>query len=160
MRKIDWGAIRAEYISTDESYRSLAAKYGVAQASIVAHSKKEGWIAEREKHREKVVQKRIKAKADLEARTRERINVVVDKLLLEIERGLENGSIKASGKGFRDVTGALKDIKELREIRDPLEKQEQMARIEKLRADAKRANEIMGADITITLAPDLEEYTS
>ena len=43
----DWKKIKTEYITTETSYRKLAQKYGLDQATIARRAKKEGWVSNR-----------------------------------------------------------------------------------------------------------------
>ena len=157
--EIDWVAVRVAYVTSRDNYHTVAAKFDITPSMVAKRMRAEGWVKQRKKYQEDLSKRKTASIAKDETRKRERIFEVADKLLESIERGLADGTIPAPGKGYRDVTGALKDIKEIRELRNPLEEQEQIARIERLRAEAKRANETTGADIKITIAPDLEEYT-
>jgi hypothetical protein len=157
--EIDWVAVKVAYVSGKESFRALAKRFELTESAVKRRMVAEGWYAERKKYQADLVKRQTRSIAKDETRKRERIFKVADKLLDIIEQGLADGSIPGQGRSYRDVTGALKDIKDIREIRDPLQEQEQIARIERLRAEAKRANEITGADIKITIAPELEEYT-
>ena len=157
--EVDWGAVKVAYITGLEGSRAVAAKFGVSEKMMQRKMAQEGWFAEKKKYQADLAKAKTRTIAKDETRKRERIFEVADKLLDIIEKGLADGSIPGRGKSYRDVTGALKDIKDIREIRDPLQEQEQIARIERLRAETKRAQEMVNADITITIAPDLEEYT-
>ncbi len=55
----DWNAIRAEYITTNISYRKLAEKAGVPFRTLADHARKESWAQGREKHRNSVVNKTV-----------------------------------------------------------------------------------------------------
>lgn len=46
----DWKAIETEYITTNTSYRKLADKYGIDQATISRKAKKEDWVSKRQHH--------------------------------------------------------------------------------------------------------------
>lgn len=155
----DWVAVRVAYVTGQDSYKAVADRYGIPHSAVQRRMKNEGWYAERQKYRENLAKKKTSNVAKQELAKRERIFLVADRMLDIIEQGLADGTIPGNGKGFRDVTGALKDIKDIKELRNPLEEQEQIARIERLRAETKRAQEMVNADITITIAPELEEYT-
>ena len=49
----DWKKIEAEYITTETSYRKLADKYGVDQATIARRAKKHDWVSKRQHHADK-----------------------------------------------------------------------------------------------------------
>ena len=50
----DWLKVRAEYESSQTSYRKLAAKYGVSAKTVERHSQKEGWRKARAEYRQEV----------------------------------------------------------------------------------------------------------
>ena len=156
---VDWVAVRMAYVTGNVGYAQIAKKYGVSTSIVQKHMAKEGWVEEKKRYQAELAKRKASNIAKSEAAKRERIFEVADKMLDIIEQGLADGTIPGNGKGFRDVTGALKDIKDIKELRNPLEEQEQIARIERLRAETKRAQEMVNADITITIAPELEEYT-
>ena len=45
-RKIDWDAIKTEYVTTDISQRALIEKYKVNNVDLAKHSKNEKWVEE------------------------------------------------------------------------------------------------------------------
>ena len=159
IKDIDWVAIRTEYVSGRMGYIALAKKHGLAQSTVRDHMVSEGWYEAKKKHQAQLADRKAANIIRDEAKKRERIYIVADKVLDMIEQGLADGTIPGNGKGYRDVTGALKDIKDIKEIRNHLEEQEQIARIERLRAETQRAKDMVGADIKITISPELEEYT-
>lgn len=57
MAKIDWAAIKAEYISTTVSTRVLAEKYGASASSLMKRAASEKWSAERKKQGSKIEEK-------------------------------------------------------------------------------------------------------
>ena len=57
----DWKKIKAVYITGDESYRALAARFDVPFRTIADRAKKEGWVARRAKHRERIVTRACRA---------------------------------------------------------------------------------------------------
>ena len=44
-KRIDWNAIRAEYIGGGISQRKLAKKYGIAEGTMLQRANVEGWKA-------------------------------------------------------------------------------------------------------------------
>ena len=67
-KRIDWNAIRAEYIGGGISQRKLAAKYGVSWRTLQDRAKREGWSEAKDDTRAKAVsitcQKAAEAAAD------------------------------------------------------------------------------------------------
>lgn len=137
----DWKAIKTEYITTDTSYRKLAEKYGIDQATIARRAKKEDWVSSRQQHD-------IKTQAEMQAAVGKeqvdraaRLMRVADKLLCKIEQSVDHyivDEIFVDKQSLRQITGALKDIKEIQGIKSDADIQEQEARIAKLRREAEK----------------------
>ena len=137
----DWKAIKTEYITTDTSYRKLAEKYGIDQATIARRAKKEDWVSSRQQHD-------IKTQAEMQAAVGKeqvdratRLMRVADKLLCKIEQSVDRyivDEIFVDKQSLRQITGALKDIKDIQGIKSEADIQEQEARIAKLRREAEK----------------------
>ena len=122
-KRIDWNAIRAEYISGGISYRQIAKKYDIAFGTVRHHAQVEKWVKEREIAEHKVntitAQKAAEAAAD-------NATVAADlkkALLLRLKRIEEHYPMDATevrtriGASIavyriRDLTGAYKDLTE------------------------------------------------
>lgn len=67
----DWARIKSEYITSEISQRALAKKYGVSNGAVSKHAKAEGWDAEKETHKETLVnsvkQKAVEKVSDAES---------------------------------------------------------------------------------------------
>ena len=164
----DWQAIKAEYITTDTSYRKLAKKYDVGYQAICHRSKEEGWIAEREQYTNKTVSKAIEKISSKQAEKLTRINSLADKLLEKLEQAVgeldkviivhkekvEEGNTETTTEyreaqdgglvdraGLRQLTAALKDIKEVQMLQSELDRREQEARIANLQKQAEKEDE-------------------
>lgn len=163
----DWQKIKTEYITTDTSYRKLAQKYGVRYATLQARAKEEKWTELRDQHRTSTVSKSLTKISNKQAAKLARIECITDKLLNKLEQAVDELDleiIKRKTKvddgltetttetmeaveggivdraGLRHLTAALKDLKEIQMLKSELDRQEQEARIEKLRADAQQRN--------------------
>lgn len=128
----DWQAIKTEYITTETSYRKLAVKYGVSRVQIGNVGKEEGWVELRRQHLDRTVTKTVAAVEDAQARRAAKLLTVSDKLLLKIE-AIADRPGALTEKGIRDLTAAVKDLKEIQGIKSDLDKKEQQARIDALR---------------------------
>ncbi len=109
----DWKKIKAEYIRGGVSLRKLAEKYSVSFSAIFRRSKKEKWTDLRMQSEEKANAKIVENVASQEAERTDMFNTIADKLLQQINDGIENGTIFVLNK-YRDITGALKDLKEIK----------------------------------------------
>lgn len=152
----DWQAIKTEYITTDTSYRKLAQKYGVNYQAICHRSKEEGWIEQREQYRNSTITKTLEKISQKEANRAAKIHSVADKLLRKIEAMVDSEE-PMSEKGIRALTAAVKDLKEIQSVRTELDKQEQEARIAKLRREAENDDDTADV-IEVVFAAGPEEW--
>ena len=120
-KRIDWNAIRAEYIGGGISQRKLAKKYGVSETTLMKKANAEGWhdlrAAADSKSTAEAQQRTADAVAD-NAVIAERIK---KKMLLRLERieakypldatevRTKQGNSMAIFK-LRDLTGAWRDL--------------------------------------------------
>lgn len=58
-RRIDWDAIKTEYVTTDISQRALISKYKVNNVDLAKHSKNEEWVRLRKEYKAKATSKAI-----------------------------------------------------------------------------------------------------
>lgn len=131
----DWLKIKTEYITTDTSYRKLAEKYGVNYSVIGARARAEGWVEERTQFIHKTHTKTLEEISKNQAKRAAQIYKVADKLLLKIEAKAD-GKNPMKEKDIRALTAALRDLKEIQNVRSDLDRQEQEARIANLRKQA------------------------
>ena len=153
----DWQAIKTEYITTDTSYRKLAQKYGVSHVQIGNVGKQENWVELRRQHLDKTLAKTVEKISKQEAERAAKIHSVADKLLLKIEAMVDSEE-PLSEKGIRALTAAVKDLKEIQNVRTDLDRKEQEARIANLRkqADKEDGN---NEPIQVIIGDDLMEYS-
>ena len=160
---IDWKTIETEYVTTDISHRQLAEKYGIGRSRLSQYASKEKWKEKRDKHRAKTVSKAVNAVSNKQASKLARIDGITDKLLSKLEKAVEELDLSVIKKktkiddglvetttevleteeggivdraGLRHLTAALKDLKEIQMLKSELDRQEQEARIDKLRKEA------------------------
>ena len=157
----DWNAIKTEYI-TDEttSYRKLGKKYGVSHNVIGARAVKEGWVELRQQHLDKTLSKTLSAISNGQARRAARVQTVADKLLDKIEEAVDNLDMKElflDKQALRQVTAAMKDIKDILMIKSEADLREQDARIRNLEKQAEKTDE--SNDVTVVIGAEAEEYS-
>ena len=131
----------------------MAKKYNVPQNTLYKRAKDEKWVDAKKQHREKTVAKAVAVVEKGQAKRLSRLLIVTDKLLEKIERLVENlseGDLIVDKKGLKDLTGAIKDIKDIQSVKSSIDLQEQQARIDKLRKDAENKSDAPQA-ITITI---------
>lgn len=152
----DWQKIRAEYITTDISYRKLADKYGLDQATVARRAKKEDWVSKRQHHADKTQAKILSADTKNKADRASRLMTVADKLLKKVEVLVDKDDYLSAG-AIKNLSDALKNIRETQMIRSDQDIREQEARIAKLQKETeKQDNE--KSSITITLEGSLSDY--
>lgn len=146
----DWKRIKTEYITTDTSYRKLAAKYDVPMSTLTRIAIKEKWVEARERYKNKVVTKTVEKMAAKEANKLAKLRTMTDSMVNVVE-GIFNdpeqfqrhlvqtrdGQIwdveervfkKIDTKAIKDITAALKDLSTiLRNVYDLPTVQEQAA---------------------------------
>lgn len=151
----DWKKIEAEYITTETSYRKLAQKYGLNQATIAQKAKAEDWVGKRKQQASTaqalILEKDINKKVDRATR----LKTVADKLLDRVENLVaQDDHLTASA--IKNLSDALKNIKEAQMIRTQEDIAEQKARIAKLQNEAHKVDS--EKSITITLEGSLSDY--
>lgn len=151
----DWKRIEAEYITTETSYRKLAQKYGLNQATIAQRAKAEDWVGKRKRQASTTQAKIIGAVEGQKVNRAVRLQRVADKLLDKVEQILDEPGGVASGS-LRNISATLRDIKEIQMIRPELDVKEQEARIANLQKQAEKDER--NASVTVTLEGELAEY--
>jgi hypothetical protein len=154
----DWKAIETEYITTNTSYRKLADKYGIDQATISRKAKKEDWVSKRQHHisktQAKILTADVKGKVDRAAKL-----IGVSDLLLDRVKSLveDHPEFLMNTQSMKNISGVLKDIKEIQMIKSEADLREQEARIANLRKQAEKDDKEKPS-ITITLEGGLSDY--
>lgn len=153
-----WQEIKNEYVTTDISIRGIQKKYGIPYNRIRDRADVEGWNNERDDFRAKINRKSIDLLVEHKAEECTRAFRVANVILDKIEEIVENIDT-TSPDALRDIKSATSSIKDLKEIgffRADLDKQEQMARINKLRKDAEE--EQKDTNITVIIDDDVKKY--
>lgn len=181
----EWLKIKTEYITTDTSYRKLAEKYGVNYQTICARSKAEGWIKLREQHRNRTFTKTVNKISGQQAKQAAKINDLADKLLVKLEQAIEELDLQVTTNkiktvtgdteqtmefkvaseggtvdraGLRQLTAALRELKDIKGELSDLDRQEQQARIANLQKQAAKNDDAKAGSVTIQLAGGLDKY--
>lgn len=152
----DWQDIKTEYITTKTSFRKLADKYGLNKDTIWKKAKDEGWEDLRRQHIDNVQTKILDADTEQKVDRAVRLMTVADKLLAKVEEWVEMGE-PISANSIKNLSDAIKNIKEVQMIRTEEDVEEQKARIAKLRKEAEK-EENTDNTIVIQFAAGSEEY--
>ena len=159
---MDWNSIKQDYI-TDESssYRKLASKYGISHNVIGAKAVKEGWVEAKKQYWDKTLEKTLNAMSSAQAKRASRLQTITDKLLTKIEDAVDDLNMHElflDRQALRQITAALKDIKDIQMIRSDADLREQEARIRNLEKQAQA--EETDAEIKVTIEGDIEVYSN
>lgn len=153
----DWKKIEAEYITTETSYRKLAQKYGLNQATIAQKAKAEDWVGKRKQQASTaqalILEKDITKKVDRATR----LKTVADKLLDRVE-DLVAQDDHLTASAIKNLSDALKNIKEAQMIRTQEDIEEQKARIAKLQKEVQREDNHR-EPIRVIIDDGLNEYS-
>lgn len=151
----DWQAIKTEYITTGTSYRKLSEKYGISANQVCNVGKKEGWVQLRRQYLDKTVAKTLNAVSSEQAKRAVKIAGVADKLLEKIEAYIEAVDPETmNAKSMRSIAGALKDLRDVHNIKTDADIREQEARIRKLQKEAKEENKNERIQVTLNIPED------
>lgn len=162
-RRIDWDAIKTEYVTTDISQRELMKKYRLNSRYVNKHSREEGWVQARKAYKAKMASKVIAKSCNKRAtelskvldasfRIRDTIYDAVDdpkqfrRYLVQYGTGKgefdteERIYDKVDTKAIREMTQALKAVEGLiRSLNNiPTEAEEQKLRIERERFELEK----------------------
>ena len=153
----DWEKIKGEYLTnTEVSIRDLAQKYGVHYTTIGKKASKEGWQELRQQQTNTTLTKILTAVTNQKVDRAARLMTVADKLLNKVEQAVDQeGPISAGA--IKNLSDALKNIRETQMIRSEQDIREQEARIAKLQKEAEKQDNDKSS-ITITLEGGLSDY--
>lgn len=152
---MDWKRIKAEYIAGGTSYRKLADKYGVSRTTLERKAKDEKWGDLRRQKEGMTAAKIVETISDNEARKAVDIIDVADTLLAKVTDIME--TMVVDTQSFKQLTSALKDLKDIKGYKSAIDIQEQEARIEKLRREAMRDDDKTD-EIEVTFNAGPEEW--
>lgn len=122
-KRIDWNAVRAEYIAGGISQRKLAKKHGVTYAALRSRADSDGWVALRDETERRTnaetTQKVAEAAADNATLAQDfRKRLLLRLLRIEAKYPFDATEIRThEGKNtvtfrIRDLTAAYKDLTE------------------------------------------------
>lgn len=136
---MDWRKIKTEYITTGTSYRKLCKKYGVSYTALSRRARAEGWPALKTQKDAELTSKVVNAAVDKQVDRVKRMQTIADALLKKIEEGVDGydaATLLTDRQTLRQITGALRDLKDVLSLKSDIDLEEQQARIAKLRKDA------------------------
>lgn len=150
---MDWKAIKAEYIAGGISYRKLADKHDVPFHTLRKVAAKEHWRDLRDEARAKAATKIVEIASDMQAERMERLLTVSDELLCVVEDAVKKfhfGELMVDKGVLKSLSGTIKDIKDIQNIKTQLDIEEQRARIAVLKRQAESGD--APSEVTVTIA--------
>lgn len=144
---MSWRTIKAEYIAGEISLQKLAEKHGVSFSTIQKKSMEEKWGDLRKKSRRKAEEKIIETVSSKEAKRAVDLFEVADLLA---EKVREIAVTVTSPDDIKKLTSAIKDIRDIKGVKSPEDREEQMARIEKYKRDSERDQDNGLTEIKVT----------
>lgn len=158
---MDWKKLKAEYIAGGTSYRKLAEKYKANLSVLKRIAKDENWVGLREQCKAKAATKIVEIESDKQADRMRRLLSVSDKLLQAVEDAVDAfqvGELLLDKGALKSLSGTIKDIKDIQNIKSQLDIEEQKARIAILKKQA-QAEDTASNDIRVVISTELEEYS-
>lgn len=136
-KKVDWIKIEADYISGDISCAELAKKHDVPVGTVRNHAARDNWTAKRELARQKTAENAQKKAVKIREARANIFYDLVDEMTDRIKDSVDCCDT-ANAKAVHQLTLALRDLQQLLGLdKTELDKSEQRARIERLRAETK-----------------------
>ena len=152
----DWEKIKAEYLTTEISMRDLAQKYGGHYTTIGKKAAKEEWQTQRQQQADRTLTKMLTADTKKKVDRASRLMTVADKLLKKVEQAVDDDKPMSAG-AIKNLSDALKNIRDTQMIRSEADMREQEARIRNLEKQA--LAEDTDKEIKVTIEGDLEVYS-
>nr|DAU25359.1 MAG TPA: Protein of unknown function (DUF1804) [Caudoviricetes sp.] len=146
---MNWGKIKRDYIAGKGSYRELAAKYNVPMKTLSTHARNEKWPQLRKQASDKAATKTVETVADANGRVQTRMQDAAEALMGKVVEGVLAADPE-DARNLKAYSGVLRDLKEVLDLRTPLDVKEQEARIEKLRREAEKEREDRNREVVVT----------
>lgn len=156
---MDWNKLKAEYIKGGTSYRKLAEKYKANFSVLKRIAGEEKWVELREQCKAKAATKIVEIESDKQADRMKRLLTVSDKLLEAVENAVEQfqaGELLLEKGALKSLSGTIKDIKDIQNIKTELDIEEQKARIAILKKQAMAEDD--SKDVVVRIGAEVEEY--
>lgn len=173
---MDWNRVRREYVFGSKSLRALADEYHCSQSTLRKRAANEKWTEQRNDYRAKVEQKYMDMCVEREVKRVERLHCLADNLMDKLDKAIEEldemcsveqqdgeykvarvSGVAVDRAGAKQIASSLKDVKDLLNVRDYLDRQEQQARIEHLKSQ----NDSVAAgapEVQVVLSDEVKKY--
>ena len=157
----DWNAIRAEYITGSAGLRDLAEKYKISFTTVSRRCAREKWVDARRQADDDATTEIAKKTARKNSSVRNELYTVAEKVLKKI--GAVVDGLDASGKDgvqkIKLITGSLKDLKDVLDVKSTADAKEQRERIKKLQREAVTPGIGEGGVVVNFESEDAEEWS-
>lgn len=155
MADADWKKIRKEYLKSNISLDALAEKYGLPKSALYRHSKNEGWVSARKGTVRKTIEKISDTVVEENGKCRTMMQTAA---LAIVEKAIEgiNNTPSDNYKAINGYASALKNVKDILDLKSRLDIKEQEARIENLRRQAEKGEEKQ--EISIEMEEAVEQW--
>lgn len=156
---MDWKKLKAEYIAGGTSYRKLAEKYKVSYNTLAKVAAKENWGSLRQETVEKITTKIVEIESDKQAERMKRLLTVSDKLLMAVEDAVDKfqaGELSLDKGALKSLSGTIKDIKDIQNIKTQLDIEEQKARIAILKKQAE--GDKVDTSVTVVFDDEMSKW--
>lgn len=156
---MDWKKLKAEYIAGGISYRKLAEKHKVPFHTLRKQAAKEHWRELRDEAAAKAATKIVELEANKQVERYKRLLRVSDDLLDVVEeavRSFKVGDLLLDRTALKSLSGTIKDIKDIQNIKTELDIEEQKARIANLKKQAERDED--SRDVSVEISEEAVEY--
>ena len=153
---VEWQKIKAEYLAGNTSYRKLAEKYGITLAVLRNVAEREEWVKLKAQAKHKINTKIVNAVSEKEAKKAVDIIDVADKLLDKMTELMD--TMVVDTQSFKQLTSALKDLKDIKGYKSAADMREQEARIRNLERQAEGEND--SNDVKVIIEDGIKEYSN
>ena len=153
---MDWNKIKAEYIAGGTSYRKLAVKYGVPFSNLKNIAIKEQWTQLREQAKNRTDTKLVDNIGKLNAKIDDKYFRLVDMLFDKAEEVIANTPVW-NASALKEMSTAMKYLKECKGVKSEADIREQEARIAKLQKEAE--DEVKDTTVIVQFEEDITKWS-
>ncbi len=153
----DWKKLKKEYIKGGISYRQLAKKYGVPLGTLTRIARRDNWVGLRKQAEDKAATKIVEAVSEESAKIGADVYAAADLLLRKLTDAVDN-DMPINAQDMRQYTAALRDLKDIKNIRSDADLREQEARIAKLRKEVEASEQDTAKEIKVVFDAGPEEW--
>ena len=153
---VEWAKIKAEYVAGGTSYRKLATKYGVPFSNLKNIAIKEQWTQLREQAKNRTDTKLVDNIGRQNAQIDDKFFRLGDMRFGKAEEVIATTPVW-NASALKEMSTAMKNLKECKGVKSEADIREQEARIAKLQKEAMEEEKDNG--VTIVIGDNAEEYS-